>query len=171
MVSVLYSEPRFLFNDSLSLLAFAGTILPERYNTVRSVRVDQCCIKHLWPFQTSNSCASYSRIRHFKFRGSPFPKPSKNPQDMSLFSLSCEVLCGMKALKDLRLDLRIHNLNYRYDVDTKEAQEAMINEVNAALAMLDGRNFRTLDISFDALLPKTAGWFELPFVQLRQPQC
>jgi hypothetical protein len=77
----------------------------------------------------------------------------------------------MKALKDLRLDLRIHNLNYRYDVGAKEAQEATINDINAVLAMLDGRNFRTLDITFDALLPKAAGWFELPFVQLRQPQC
>lgn len=72
----------------------------------------------------------------------------------------------MRALKELRLDLMFNHLHYKQDTE-EEQNEATFQDVNAIIAMLNQRNFETLEISFDTLVPEAAGWTDLPFVRIR----
>lgn len=166
MIPLLYSTPQFLFGDPSSLLAFAATILPQRFNAIRSIHIDQRCGLRSWPLLSFNSFANYCAIRHLKILGSPFPKSRQKPEDMILLRLVCEVLCGMKALKEVHLDLIYHTLHYK-QYALKEQQEAAFQDISNILTMLKERDFKILEVSFDMLDPQAAGWIDLPFVRLR----
>lgn len=166
MITVVYSSPRFVFGDPSSFLGFVATILPQRFNSIRSIHIDQRCGDRSSPLLSFSSDLDYKAIRHLNIVASPFPNPSKKPENMHLLRMVCEILCEMKALNDLRLDFIYLKLTKNdYDV-------SKIQGVNCILSMFERQEFKTLDISFEQVPPEGTAWLNLPFVRLRsQPLC
>lgn len=162
MISTVYSSPQFLFSEPSSILAFVATILPRRFNTIRSVYIDQRYGGREWPLPFFNSTLDYKSIRHLNIVASPFPNSSRKPEKMRLFRLVCEIFCEMNALKELRLDfdyLKLQNLG------DNDYDKSMVQDVNQVLAMLERRKFKTLEVNFERVPSETAGLIDRPFVR------
>lgn len=164
MISLVYSVPQFHFSDPSSLFAFVGTILPQRFNSIRSIHIDQLHVDRTWTPLSFNSPLDYESIRHLNIIASPFPRSIRKPEDIHLLRIVCQILCEMKALKELRIDFLYETLQR---VGETGHVKSATNDVNFVLAMLESREFKVLDISFDRVPPEAERWIDLPFVRLR----
>lgn len=106
MIDVLYATPTFVFHNYQSILGFTASILPQRYNVIQSLHIDQGEVA----IQEPHSCDfphdnEFSFIRNITIYNPIFSPGYNPPKEVSSFELLAGVMCKMSSLKELRMDL------------------------------------------------------------------
>lgn len=106
MIDVLYTTPTFVFYNYSSILGFTTSILPQRFDIIRSIHINQGEIEiEGWDgcdFPRNNN---FSSIRNLTIYNPLFPPGYVAPEELSSFEFIVGVMCRISGLKELRMDL------------------------------------------------------------------
>lgn len=177
MIEVLYSSPTFILHDYYSIIAFTSSILPQRFNSIRSLLIQQLNT----PIRGSCSCHflqynDFSPLRHLTVYSPIIPPGSVCSKELSSLELVVRVVCRMPALRELRLDLQCYGIvamtfcssdrmfeNGKCAYDATPIIELLKKRISEGVKV-DVR----LDTTFSGT--RIAGFVDIPFVHVyRQP--
>lgn len=168
MIDILYMGPTFALHDYASVLAFTSSLLPNRFNAIRSLHFCQRDITVLRPsdydFYENNN---FNHIRQLTIYNPILPSGYVVSRDLSSFWLVTEILFRMAALEELYIDLALP-WPFSHESDKCRILAGMkpYREVDAAMEMLREMVLKgvAISVTFERV-DETAHWATVPFIQ------
>jgi hypothetical protein len=149
----------FVLPDYYLIFAFLSSILPQRLNAIRSLRIQQ------------RGFYKHADIDYFRRRKvySPVLSSRKVPlREPSSFRLAAEIVCKMPGLQELHMDMCFEGYFTPEPNSFRRSQESVVVDVFApVLEMLQLKVLEGVEVmvTFDQLPVEGAHWIDLPFVQ------
>jgi hypothetical protein len=172
-IDLLYETPTFLFHDYYAIITFMSSILPQRFNAIRSLYIDQrgagFNATSDWRFNERNNF-NCTRHRNTVIRNPLLTSGKVAPKELSSFRLIAEIVCRMPALQELHLDLMFNGLfPLKYIMTIERPDAEIVEEVAPVIEMLQLKILEGVKVkaTFDRLPGEAAHWIDLPFVQVR----
>lgn len=173
-VPLLYSKPTFILSNWSSMVMFFGSILPQRFNAITSIRVDAgwatvfeswICEHGLQPLTYHGGLHRKTSldVKDFPLRNNILAYPIED--DPTIWRAVCNMLCKMIALKELNVELTRDSFG-----GNKVNDEAVIKpliEVGQKLSL------QTFDVRINWNVKEVNDWEApeiVPFTLHRHPQ-